>query len=181
MRLILTACAALTIAACGGDEPAAETQAQSAKARPTAPTSPGKLTAPISIDYDIMGNPVVGQPVGINLKVTSPMNDRAITVHYRVNEVGSMRFPESQAEKVELLPMADAETRSQQVTVIPEREGRIFVVVSAVIETDVGPMMKSMSIPIQVGRGQAEAQVEDTLVEGTDGELGVSLPATEPR
>ena len=145
------------------------------------PTSPGKLSAPISMDYDIMGNPVVGQPVGINVRVSSPLQDKAITLHYRINEVGSMTFPESQAATAELLPLADARLRSQQVTVIPQREGRVFVVVSAAIETDIGPVMKSMAIPIQVGRAAAGAAVDDNLVEGTDGEVGVSLPATEPR
>lgn len=145
------------------------------------PASPGKLSAPISIDYSIMGNPVVGQPVGVNIQVSSPLNDRPITVRYRVHETGSMSFPESQAESTELLPLADAELRTQQVTVVPQREGRLYLVVSAEIETDSGAMMKSMSIPIQVGRAPATPAADRELVEGSDGEIGVSLPATDPR
>ena len=55
------------------------------------------------------------------------------------------------------------------------------MVVSAEVETDTGTMMKSMSIPIQVGRGGTAASSAGELVEGTDGEPGLSLPADDPR
>ena len=142
--------------------------------------SPGKISAPISIDYSIMGNPIVGQPVGINLQISSPLNDRAITIHYRVNEFGSLTFPESQLQTVAMLPLADATSRSQQVTVVPQREGRIYLVVSAEVETDGGVMMKSMSIPIQVGRAAREPTMNGELVETPEGEVGISMPAKEP-
>lgn len=146
------------------------------KAQPL-PQSPGKLSAPISFDYSIAGNPVVGQPVGINVQVSSPLQDRAITLHYRMNEAGSMTFPESQMQSAVLAPLADTDLRRQQLTVVPQREGRLFIVVSAEIETDNGRMMKSMSIPIQVGRAPAVPSANGELVEGTDGETGVSMPS----
>ena len=34
-------------------------------------TPPEEASAPMTIDYSIMGNPVVGQPVGINVQVSS--------------------------------------------------------------------------------------------------------------
>jgi len=158
-----------------GNEPAPPT--------PSAPlpASAGKLSAPISFDYAITGNPVVGQPVAVNVQVSSPLNDRTITLHYRMNEVGSMTFPESQAESMALVPLADSELRSQQLTLVPQREGRLFMVVSAEIETDNGTMMKSISIPIQVGRAMSVPNDGGELVEGTDGETGISMPATEPQ
>lgn len=143
------------------------------------PTSPGKLSAPITIDYEIMGNPVVGQPVGVNVQVSSSLNDRPITLNYRFSEAGSMTFPESQVESAALLPIADNGIRSQQVTLVPQREGRLYLVVSAEIETDNGAMIKSISIPIQVGRAPFTPTTNGELVEGTDGEIGVSMPARE--
>jgi hypothetical protein len=143
-------------------------------------SSPGKISAPISIDYSIMGNPVVGLPVGINIQISSPLSDRAITVHYRVNEFGSLTFPETQVESVSLLPLADSTLRSQQVTVVPQREGRLYLVVSAEIDTDGGTMMQTMAVPIQVGRAPRETTANGRLVEGVDGEAGVSMPANEP-
>ena len=145
------------------------------------PRSPDKLSAPITFDYSITGNPMVGQAVSVNVDVSSPLKDRPITLHYRMNEFGSMTFPESQAESAVLAPLANSELRSRQITLVPQREGRVYVVVSAEIETDIGPMMKSMSIPIQVGRAAGQPNVNGELVEGTDGETGISMPSKEPR
>jgi len=183
---------ACSLAACGGNgagdttvKPAttvANTAQSSGPKETSNPnrSSPGKISAPININYSIMGNPIVGMPVGINIEVSSPINDREILVHYRVNEYGSLTFPETQVESVSLLPLADAVLRSQQVTVVPQREGRLYLVVSAEIETDGGTMIKSMSIPIQVGRAPREATLNGNLVEDADGEAGISMPATEP-
>ena len=174
-------CIALAIlAGCQETEQAASApSAGAAPAKPPLP-SPGKLSAPITLDYSITGNPVVGQPVAVNVDVSSPLTDRTITLHYRMNEVGSMTFPESQAASTALVPRSGAELRSQQLTLVPQREGRLFMVVSAEVETDTGTMMKSISIPIQVGRAAA-APPAGEVVEGSDGEAGISLPATDPR
>lgn len=172
------------LASCGGDDapaPASDATVDVPKPRPLA-TSPGKPTAPISIDYSIVGNPIVGQPVMLNLKVSSALDDRPITVRYRINEVGSMTFPESQPDMIEVLPVAGAQVRSQQLTVVPQREGRLFIVVSAEVQDDDGTsLIKSMSIPLRVGRSTGSPNMNGERVEGVDGEPGISMPATEPR
>ena len=186
-----TACIALlALAACSGGSdnserqvarPATKTAAVAGKPQP-APVqkSPGKITAPIEFEYSIVGNPIVGQQVRVNLQISTPLNDRAITMNYRVNDLGSMTFPESQLQIVTVLPLADATVRSQQITVVPQREGRLYLIVSAEVETDGGTMMRSMSIPIQVGSAPRETIAMGELVEGTDGEMGISMPALEP-
>ena len=183
---------AFSLAACGGDNSGNATAKPAATAANTAQSSgpkktsdanrssPGKISAPINIDYSIMGNPIVGVPVGINIEISSPISDREILVHYRVNEYGSLTFPESQVESVSLRPLADTVLRNQQVTVVPQREGRLYLVVSAEIETDGGTMIKSMSIPIQVGRAPRETTLNGNSVEDADGEAGISMPPTEP-
>lgn len=183
-HITLISVASLLLAGCGSDTPVESAPVESAPVadKPDAaplPASVGKLTAPVDIDYEIMGNPIVGQPVAVNVRVSTPLDDRPIMLDYRVSEIGSMTFPESQAATIELLPLASSELRSQQVTVIPQREGRLFLVVSAQVQTDTGTVMKSMSIPIQVGRAPARAQGAEDVVESADGELGVSLPAKE--
>ena len=185
VKTSVSVCVLLATAGCQdsarvGTAPVAAADPAPAKTAPST-VSPGKLSAPISLDYSITGNPVVGQPVAVNVEVSSPLSDRAITLHYRMNEVGSMTFPESQAESMALAPLASSELRSQQLTLVPQREGRLFIVVSAEIETDSGTMMKSMSIPIQVGRATTLPDNGGELVEGTDGETGLSMPATEPQ
>ncbi len=187
---ILSVCiAALTLTACGSEQETVSNSVDSTNRKPVAAVekpaveqekSPGKITAPISIEYSIVGTPIVGQPVSINLQISSPLDDRTITVFYRVNEIGSLTFPVSQLETITILPVAEVTSLSQQVTVVPQREGRIYLVVSAEIETDGGTMMRSMSIPIQVGNAPRVPTLNGELVEGPDGEVGISMPAKEP-
>lgn len=182
--VVTTALAAIVLVACQGGQ---ESPVRNVEAPPAVDAGapepmpnksvPGDISTPINFDYAIVGNPVVGRPVGVNVQVSTPLNERPISLHYRVDEAGSMTFPESQAASATLLPIADAELRSHQVTVLPQREGRIYLVVSAEIETDTGKMMKSMSIPIQVGRAPAQ---NGPLVEGDAGELGGSRRAKDP-
>ncbi|NOX69231.1 MAG: hypothetical protein GXP15_08600 [Gammaproteobacteria bacterium] len=188
-KLLTVLISALALVACEGDRESMSDSTQETTAKPATAVkkpgaaiekSPGKLTAPISFDYSIVGNPIVGQPVSINLQISSPLDDRTITVFYRVNEAGSLTFPESQLETITLLPLAEVTSRNQQVTVVPQREGRIYLVVSAEVETDGGTMMRSMSIPIQVGNSPRAPTVNGELVEGPDGEVGISMPAKEP-
>jgi len=53
----------------------------------------------------------------------------------------------------------------QQVTVIPQREGRFYLNVSASLESEDGTMSTVIAIPVQVGSGTREMQEH--------GELGV--------
>ena len=174
--------ATFSLAACQGGSDAAgnaviqpDSTASVGSSRPGQGTTPGanqaspeKISVPISIDYSIMGNPIVGKPIAINIDISSPINDRAMLVHYRVNEFGSLIFPDTQVESVSLLPLGDATVRTQQVTVVPQREGRVYLVVSVEIETDGGMLLKSMSIPIQVRRAPRAKSVSDTSLEGPD-------------
>ena len=94
-------------------------------------------SAPINIDYEIMGKPVVGIPLSINVKISSGL-DQPIRVNYRINDTTSLIFSDAQSETVSLVPVGDDAYSSEQVTVIPQREGRLFLNVSAEIETDIG-------------------------------------------
>ncbi len=96
----------------GGDDLAGSETSGSAKtvhSKPAMPadkpkTSPGIPSAPINIDYEIMGKPVVGIPLSINVKVTSAL-DEPITVNYRFNDTTSLMFSDVLAETVSLVPI----------------------------------------------------------------------------
>ena len=105
--------------------------------------SPGKPSAPINIDYEIMGKPVVGIPLSINVKISSSLN-QPIRVHYRINDTTSLAFPDIQSQTVSLIPIGDAAYSTEQVTVIPQREGRLFLNISAEIDTEIGSMARVM-------------------------------------
>jgi len=142
-------------------------------------TSPGKPSAPIFFRYEVLGTPIVGQPVSINVFVSSSVTDAPIKLFYRVNDASSMLFPESQAISAEFMMAPGDEPRAQQITVIPQREGRLYLNVSAEIETAGGTMLKTTSIPIQVGSAPPELKINGELVETPEGETVISMPASQ--
>jgi hypothetical protein len=140
--------------------------------------SPGKPSPPIRIDYEILGKPVVGVPLSINVTVSSGL-EQPITVNYRINDATSLMFPAAQAETVSLVSAANEAFPPEQVTVIPQREGRLYLNVSAEIETEIGMMAKVMAIPIQVGSLRPTPQLNGELTTGENGEALISMPAKE--
>lgn len=181
-QLTVAALAGLLLAGCeqGGDG-SNDGPVASPEGRDTvdARTSPGKPGAPVDFDYAIIGTPVVGQPVNINLEVSSSLRDRPVTLNYRINDARNLRFPEAQAQRVALPAFGDAERVTEQVTVVPQREGRLYLNVYAEVETAEGTLMKSIAIPIQVGRGPRLKEPNGEAREGADGETVISLPAEE--
>ncbi len=129
-------------------------------------TAPGK-PAPINIEYEIMGMPVVGIPLSINVKVSSGL-DQPIRVNYRINDTTSLMFSEAQSETVSLVPVGDEAYSAEQVTVIPQREGRLFLNISAEFDTDNGTIARVMAVPIQVGRLRPTAQMHGELTSGEE-------------
>ena len=138
-------------------------------------TSPGKPTAPISMRYEILGNPVVGQPVAVNVLVSSARGP--VRVSYSINDQSAVMFQQNQVERLEI---ADPSLGTpQQLTVIPQREGRVYVNVSAAVDTENGELIKSMAIPIRVGKAVESPTINGELVETADGETVISMPAVE--
>lgn len=141
--------------------------------------SPGKPTAPVSIRYTVIGTAVVGQPVSVNLEVSSSQPDLPVTLAYRSNDSSAMVFPESQAQRIAMGAAPDTGPRMQQVTIVPQREGRLYLNVSAAVETENGTLFRSIAVPIQVGPGSTPRPVNGELQVTPEGETVISLPAKE--
>jgi len=157
------------------NQAAADTSKSASPATDSNSASPGKPTAPISISYEVIGNAIVGFPVSINVVVTSAAGP--VNVQYSIIDGSALMF---QSGQVERLKIADPSSGSvQQLAVIPQREGRVYVNVSAEVETADGSMIRSMAIPIKVGSAPEEAAINGELVEGPDGETVISMPAQE--
>ena len=170
--------ASISIAACGdgatGTGAAVKPVAAVASGRAN---SPGKPSAPISLDYEVLGKPIVGLPVAINVTVNAAQDVGAVSLQYSINDASSLRFQEGQVERLEIASLAD--NSMQQVTVVPQREGRLYVNISAEVQTPGGSMIKSMSIPIQVGSTPQQPQINGELKRGPGGEMVISMPAEE--
>ncbi len=178
--------ASIGISACQ-DEQASEANkqdnAESAISKPvpttgeSVTTSPGKPSAPISMRYEILGNAVVGSPVAINVQISATGDQGPVEVHYSISDYSAMVFQQGQVERLQI--SGKVSENMQQLAVVPQREGRLYVNVSAEVQTPGGAMIKSMAIPIQVGNAPEKPQVNGELVEGPDGETVISMPAKE--
>lgn len=166
------------------DAPVVTTSTESTSTKPAVAAdtgavaaSGGKPTAPVQLSYEVLGKPVVGSPVAINVFVESTGENRPVTLQYDIADRSSMVFQQGQVKRLEL--DNERRERMQQVTVIPQREGRLYVNVSAEVKTAEGSMLRSMAIPIQVGAAPENPVVNGDLVEGPDGETVISMPAKE--
>lgn len=187
MIFLAAALGGATLVACGGGDkqqaPAAE-QGETAE-MPVAVLTPdekfsvtGKPQGPVKIDYRIIGTPVVGQPVTVDLKVKSNVGDTPVTLSYGTNDSTAMTFPESQQRMVSLAFVDDERTSGQQVTLIPAREGRLFLNVTAHMQTDTGSLQTVTAVPIQVGAAPRELQENGVVTTDESGELIREMPAS---
>jgi hypothetical protein len=138
-----------------------------------------KPGGPVRISYRIIGTPVVGQPVTVDLRVESNIEDLPVTLSYATNDSTSMTFPESQQKSMALAFDDDAREVAQQVTVVPMREGRLFLNVAAKMQTDTGSMQTVTAIPLQVGAAPRQLEQNGTVTTDANGEMIRDMPASE--
>ncbi len=179
--LAISAIAIIGVAACGGEpaeEPAVAAEVDLQKTAPQVTFKPSaeydgtvaKPGSPFSISYKIIGAPIVGSPLTINLRVASALGARNVTLSYRITDASAMVLAESQPASVLMEQAANEASFTQQVTIIPQRDGRSYLNVSASFETENGTMSTVMAIPIQVGIGTRELQEHGVVELDEDGE-----------
>jgi hypothetical protein len=170
------------LAACGDEQPeeqaveevsVEELAAPDASYKSEDPELGGAVVTPGSpyrVNYRIIGTPVVGSPVTVDLQVESASGSHPVTLAYRIRDASSMMLAESQPASVRMEPAANESLFRQQVTVIPQREGRFYLNVSASFETENGTQSTVTAIPIQVGSGTRELQEHGEVEVDENGE-----------
>ena len=169
------------LAACGSDKAEEQVAAEVAAASSAAdvsiksvdPELDGAVVTPGSpyrVSYRIIGTPIVGSPVTVDLRVESSRGPQPLNLEYRINDATSMILAESQPASVRMEPAGNDAPFTQQVTVIPQREGRFYLNVSAYFETVDGTMSTVTAIPIQVGVGTRELQPHGEVQTDENGE-----------
>ena len=180
-HLTVTVCASLALSACGSGDVDTSAAASADKAPPATPTESAKPLfaydgtvskpgAPFAMSYRIIGTPIVGSPVTIDLRVESMLGAQPITVDYRINDAAAMSLHEAQPDRVRIAPAENENFIVQRVTVVPQREGRIYLNVSASYETDEGSVSAIMAVPIQVGAGGPELRENGEVRQDENGE-----------
>jgi hypothetical protein len=188
MTFLTAALAGTMVTACGGDveQPAAAAEQGTNAETPVAVLTPeekysvtGKPLGPVRIDYRIIGTPVVGQPVTVDLTVKSSVGDVPVTLSYGTSDATAMSFPEAQQRTASLAFVEDDHSARQQVTVVPAREGRLFLNVTAHMQTDTGSLQTVTAVPIQVGTAPRELQQNGVVTTDENGELIREMPASD--
>ena len=172
-NLAIAAVASIGLFACGGEETVAvATSDADTSANPgvdnyvSTVVKPG---SPYSVSYRIIGTPIVGSPVTVDLRVESNQGTQPLNLEYRINDATSMVLGESQPATVRMEFAANETAFTQQVTIVPQREGRFYLNVSASFETAEGTMSTVTAIPIQVGTGTRELQQHGEVQLDEDG------------
>jgi hypothetical protein len=80
-------------------------------------------------------------------------------------------FHDAQPSSIQLEFGVNDAWADQRVTIIPQREGRLYLNVSASIASDGGRSSTTIAIPIQVGQGGRELEEQGELAIDEDGEL----------
>jgi hypothetical protein len=139
----------------------------------------GKPQGPVKIDYRIIGTPVVGQPLTIEFEVRSNVDDMPVTLSYDSNDSTAMTFPESQQRRISLAFEGEERQAGHRVTVVPAREGRLFLNVTAQMQSDTGSLQTVIAVPIQVGAAPRQLQENGVVTTDGNGELIREMPASE--
>lgn len=161
LKLIgLATAAAIVLAACGNssvEEPAESVAAQKAQRQSDVIETPAG--APFAIRYSVIGTPVVGSPVTLDLQIASSLGSMPVEIGFEIPDPSSMMLHEAQPQSLMAKAREKESFISERVTVIPQREGRLYLNVSAAVTTEEGRVSSVMSIPIHVG------EVDTGLVE----------------
>lgn len=165
------------LAACG--ERGADSAAQTTSSAALPESFTAKPQGPVSIDYRIIGTPIVGQPLAIDIEVRSLIDSQPITLRYRINDSTAMELTEAQPAEVSIAPTQGGEPALQQVRLVPLREGRLFLNVAASIAVEDGTVSSAIAIPIQVGAAPRQPEQNGTITTDEAGEAIHSLPASE--
>ncbi len=139
----------------------------------------GKPSGPVTVSYRIIGRAVVGRPVVVELNITSSLGNQTMQVAYRSNDTTAMRLAEAEPRELSVSPTAGSTGTTHQVTVIPMREGRVFLNVAVSVETENGSMSTVTAVPIQVGDAPRAVEENGTAMTDENGEAVRALPAQE--
>jgi hypothetical protein len=173
---ILALLVAVSLTACGNEveAPSVDTETvdktAAVSSKPSFDGTVAKPGAPFSISYNIIGTPIVGSPVAIELRVSSNLGPQSVQLDYSIPDSTAMMLHAAQPASINARFAANDAWVDQRVTVIPQREGRLYLNVSASLTVEDGRSTTTIAIPLQVGQGGRVLEEEGELVTDEDGE-----------
>ena len=125
-RSLLTLPVAMLLVACGGQD-AGDTLTVADKPlpedRPSVTETPGSPGTVFEFSYEIVGTPIVGSPVSIDLEIQSAFGDEAIEVGYQIPDSTALAMDAAQPRTLTRTPLAGERSIRERVTVISATRG----------------------------------------------------------
>jgi len=106
----------------------------------------------VNFSYKIFGQAYVDEITAINIDITALDYKDSIILKYKTNVADDLLFGDGQLQEFIINPLIDGRYPSQQINIIPKREGRLFLLVSGELLMDDEVITKVTSIPIDVER-----------------------------
>lgn len=175
----LTAVASIAVSACGADESTDQVTAvanadgtEQVTKRPGTDSSgiQAKAGSPFAITYELIGTPIVGSPVTLNLTIASAFGPTPVEISYRITDTTALALHEAQPESLRAEMTSNETFVEDRVTIIPQREGRVYLNVEAAVTTAEGRRSTTMAIPIHVGAVDTSPVEHGELETNEDGE-----------
>lgn len=180
--VLVTTCAAV-LGACGGNGDdavnAASDAGETTNGAGSAAPAVGKPQGPLTVEYRIIGKPVVGQPVAIELNVRSATESQPVDVSYRILDETAMKLADAQPARVTMTASNEEQDHSQRVTIVPLREGRLYLNVSLAVPSADASASTVTAIPIQVGSAPRAPAANGSAGSDENGDAIRALPADE--
>ena len=106
----------------------------------------------ITIDFEILNKPILDESVIISLLLKTNDSSKKIFLNYSVLSEDDISFGDNQIDRFELSSNLRGIYPEQQIIIIPRREGRVFLAVSATMKFEKENVTKTISIPIDVDK-----------------------------
>ena len=137
--------------------------------------SPGKAGASVALDYELLGEPALGQPLEIRVSLVPAVGADRLEVNFSGDQNLAVEDAVATLTQTEV-PAGRATEHTLIVT--PQQSGVSYVNVFATTENEAGSrMVRTFAIPIQVG--PAAAVEPEALKTDAEGQPIVSMPAEE--
>ena len=133
-------------------------------------TKPG---AAVALDYTVEGEPEPGAMVIVHLEVTSA--NAAEAVQLSLNTDASLQLSLEEAS-VQFQDVPAGIVQTHQVTVTPQRSGRLFINAIVIVERAGTQSARTFTVPLQVGPTVVQ---KGAVAADENGERIISLPAEE--
>ena len=106
----------------------------------------------ITIDFEILNKPILNESAIISLLLKTNDPSKKIFLNYSVLSEDDISFGDNQIDRFELSSNLRGIYPEQQIIIIPRREGRVFLAVSATMKFEKENVTKTISIPIDVDK-----------------------------